>query len=119
MVQGLLILEQYSHRKDVGEETCSSFAQSRISVCFRRKSTTSADRVPEALRSTQAARADDPLRRDDALSYPVLSCFNKPASRLCPTDKDVLQLFKSGTSAIGRVGRAPSQAATSNRLLMN
>ena len=32
---------------------------------------------------------------------------------------DVLQLSKSGKRAIGRVGRAPSHAATSNKLLMN
>ena len=32
---------------------------------------------------------------------------------------DVLQLSKSGKSAIGRVGLAPSHAATSNKLLMN
>ena len=32
---------------------------------------------------------------------------------------DVLQLFKSGKRAIGRVGLAPSHAATSNKLLMN
>ena len=31
----------------------------------------------------------------------------------------VLQLSKSGKRAIGRVGRAPSHAATSNKLLMN
>ena len=34
-------------------------------------------------------------------------------------DMDVLQLSKSGKRAIGRVGRAPSHAATSNKLLMN
>ena len=33
--------------------------------------------------------------------------------------EDVLQLSKSGKRAIGRVGRAPSHAATSNTLLMN
>ena len=32
---------------------------------------------------------------------------------------DVLQLSKSGKRAIGRVGLAPSHAATSNKLLMN
>ena len=32
---------------------------------------------------------------------------------------DVLQLSKSGKRAIGRVGRAPSHAATPNKLLMN
>ena len=32
---------------------------------------------------------------------------------------DVLQLSKSGQRAIGRVGRAPSHAATPNKLLMN
>ena len=33
--------------------------------------------------------------------------------------EDVLQLSKSGKRAIGRVGQAPSHAATSNKLLMN
>ena len=33
--------------------------------------------------------------------------------------RDVLQLSKSGKRVIGRVGRAPSHAATSNKLLMN
>ena len=33
--------------------------------------------------------------------------------------RDVLQLSKSGMRAIGRVGLAPSHAATSNKLLMN
>ena len=32
---------------------------------------------------------------------------------------DVLQLSKSGKRAIGRVGRAPSHAATPNKLLMH
>ena len=34
-------------------------------------------------------------------------------------EEDVLQLSKSGKRAIGRVGLAPSHAATSNKLLMN
>ena len=36
-----------------------------------------------------------------------------------PDDSDVLQLSRSGKSAIGRVARAPSHAATSNSLWMN
>ena len=41
-----------------------------------------------------------------------------PQSTACRW-RDVLQLSKSGKRAIGRVGRAPSHAATSNKLLMN
>ena len=40
-------------------------------------------------------------------------------ARLLAHSGDVLQLSKSGKRAIGRVGRAPSHAATSNKLLMN
>ena len=42
------------------------------------------------------------------------------AQPLIRTDTtDVLQLSKSGKRAMGRVGRALSHAATSNKLLMN
>ena len=41
------------------------------------------------------------------------------ASPVQTIKRDVLQLSKSGKRAIGRVGRAPSHAATSNKLLMN
>ena len=55
------------------------------------------------------------------VSRAVGSTSTEPSIPPAPrsTSWDVLQLSKSSKRAIGRVGRAPSHAATSNTLLMN
>ena len=57
---------------------------------------------------------------DTAVTHVVSGIHSpRPFSRTIRDREDVLQLSKSGKRAIGRVGRAPSHAATSNKLLMN
>ena len=51
------------------------------------------------------------------VTYDTRTTFRRLRART--TLADVLQLSKSGKRAIGRVGRAPSHAATPNKLLMN
>ena len=69
----------------------------------------------------RAEGGTDGLGASDAIGADTRVESRRLSQRVCRQAQrtDVLQLSKSGKRAIGRVGRAPSHAATSNKLLMN